>query len=109
MGRVPFVLISDPEIIQQLTVEKFEAVLNRHPPFRPRETTSLTFAQDETWRRIRRTVSPTFTSVHLKTMVPFMNESINTMLDKLDQLALSGEPCNIQKVISSLTFEIIGM
>ena len=55
----------------------------------------LQVVEGDTWSRIRRILSPTFSSLKLKMMVPLMNECIGKMLNKLTQVADVEESFNI--------------
>ena len=48
-------------------------------------------AKDETWKRIRNTLTPTFSAGKMKLMVPLIEKSCDTLMDKLEKIADSGE------------------
>jgi len=57
--------------------------------------TALDAAKGETWRRIRTVLSPSFSAHKLKAMTPLMNTACDTLLEKIKQVAESGESFDI--------------
>ena len=57
----------------------------------------LQVVEGETWSRIHGILSPTFSAHKMKMMTPLMNESIDKMMNKLAQVAESGESFDIFK------------
>ena len=72
----------------------------------------LTELKGDHWRRVRNTLSPTFSTHKMKMMFPLMNESVDVMLKRLAKVADSGESFNIYKWVAwhiciVLTFVIV--
>ena len=55
----------------------------------------LSVAKGGTWKRIRNTLSPTFSAHKMKLMVPLMNEACDLLLKKISEVADSGKSFNI--------------
>lgn len=58
---------------------------------------SMDIAEGEIWHRIRTVLSPSFSSHKLKSMVPLMNTSCDSLLEIIGKLAESGESIDILK------------
>jgi len=59
------------------------------------------------WKPIRQVLSPALSTGKLKKMLPLMNESINVLLDKFDNLAKEGKPVDVKNYFIALSLDII--
>lgn len=64
----------------------------------------LVWSEDNAWRRLRASVSPSFSPFKLNSMEPLMMSSVDKLLIELDDKAKSGEELNLKSFISELTF-----
>lgn len=78
-GTLPTLMLRDPELIKQVTVKDFDHFVNHRPivsenqdPVWNRNLLSL---QDEHWRIMRATLSPTFTSSKMRAMFKLMEQT----------------------------------
>ena len=51
----------------------------------------VSMAEGDDWRRIRSTLSPTFSALKMKQMVPLMNSVCDTLMKKLEEMSKTGE------------------
>ena len=56
----------------------------------------LTAAKQENWRRIRNTLTPAFSALKMKQMVPLMNACGDNFIKKLAEVADKEESVNIK-------------
>lgn len=84
-GRIPSIVIVDPETLRQVLVKNFTTFRNRFPPFNPPSPldSGLFFAKDHKWKRIRTTITPSFSAFKIKQMVPLIEEACEVMMKKL--------------------------
>ena len=94
LGGKPTLVVADPELLKQIMVKDFPIFRNRcefpvigGPPFE----SNLLESKDETWKRIRTTLTPTFSAGKMKLMVPLIEKSCDKLLEKLEKIADSGE------------------
>ena len=95
LGRKPTLVVADPELLKRVMVKDFPSFRNRFlfrsefvgPPFEK----NLLETKDETWKRIRSTLTPTFSAGKMKLMVPLIEKSCDTLMEKLEKIADSGE------------------
>ena len=93
MGGKPSLVVADPELLKQIMIKDFPNFRNRFqaqtpsPLFRK----NLLNARDDTWKRIRNTLTPTFSAGKMKLMVPLIEKSCDTLLEKLEEIADSGK------------------
>ena len=55
----------------------------------------LTVAQGDEWKRIRSTLTPTFSAHKMKQMVPLMNSACDMLMKKFDEISCKGESFDI--------------
>ncbi|KAM7427258.1 Thromboxane-A synthase [Porites harrisoni] len=111
LGRSPAYLISDLDLLKQITVKEFSKFTNR--PLGPLSASTgvqskvLLQAQDEDWKRIRGTITPTFSAHKLKQVAPLVNKSCETLCKKLEKIVESGDKANMWRVYGKFTMEVI--
>lgn len=54
-------------------------------------------AKKEQWKRIRNTLTPSFSALKMKQMVPLMNASCDNLIKKLGEFADTEKSVDIQK------------
>ena len=89
-GRRASIVIADPELLKQIMVKDFHNFTNRFDDI-PREDRSLINLHDGEWRRVRSVLTPTFTSGKLKMMIPAIEKSCSTLVDKLKGISDTGK------------------
>ena len=57
----------------------------------------LNLVEGEDWRRIRNTLSPTFSAHKMKQMLPLMNSACDTLMKKLEEISRAGESFDVVK------------
>ena len=93
MGRSPSIVVTDPEILKQIMVKEFWKFTNRPPfvRFNPPLDAAIFIARDETWRRVRHSLTPTFTASKLKQIVPIIETASEKLTTKLQNFSETGE------------------
>ena len=92
VGQETNILVADPELIKLITVKEFDKFRNRnlkrelpHP-----NRLQMGRAKDQVWKRIRTTLTPTFSASKMKQMVPIIQSSCDVLVSKFRQAAESG-------------------
>ena len=92
LGGRPSLVVPEPELLKQIMIKDFPNFRNR---FQARKTPpmnkSLLNAKNNTWKRIRNTLTSTFSAGKMKLMVPLIEKSCDTLVEKLEKIADSGE------------------
>ena len=93
VGRKPAIVIGDPDFLKQILVKDFWNFRNRCIQLKLPGAISkaVFFARDEEWKRIRATLTPSFSAKKMKGMVSLMEESIERVMEKIDAVADTGE------------------
>lgn len=110
IGGRPQVLITDFELIRNVLIKDFRTFSNKsqlipggiHP--QPQLQKMLAWLEDNDWRHLRATLSPSFSSYKLNAMEPLMMESIENLLSELDSEAESGLEFNVKSHVYELMF-----
>ena len=93
LGGKPSIVVADPELAKQIMIKDFPYFRNRFQVLNPKPPLSenLLDVKDEKWKRIRNTLTPTFSAGKMKLMVPLIEKSCETLMEKLEKIADSGE------------------
>ena len=92
LGGGPLLVVADPELAKQIMTKNFPSFRNRFSfqKMKPPMDKNVLDAKDDTWKRIRNTLTPTFSAGKMKLMVPLTEKSCDTLVEKLDKIADSG-------------------
>ena len=96
MGRDAIVAVADPEILKHILVKDFHKFRNR-PEFiagRPPVNKGLFGARDDDWKRVRSILTPTFSSLKLKEIMPIIQEAADILVSKFENFAKEGKYIN---------------
>ncbi|XP_036176814.1 cytochrome P450 3A12-like isoform X4 [Myotis myotis] len=68
---------------------------------------AISVAEDETWKRIRTLLSPTFTSGKLKEMFPIIGQYADVLVSNLRKEAEKGKPITLKDVFGAYSMDVI--
>ena len=107
-GRTPIIVVTDPEIVKQITVKDFWKFPNRTPFIKPNPplNSAIGLARDGTWKRIRTILTPTFTANKLKQIVPIIDDASHKLLAKMEKFSKTGKYLNVLRESSYITIGI---
>lgn len=92
LGQKTFIVVADPELLKLITVKEFEKFHDRRDlQLPPPNDTAVTTAQGADWKRVRSTLTPTFSGAKMKQMVPLVNQSCEILIEKCRNAAKSGK------------------
>jgi len=101
MGRDAIIAVADPETLKHVLVKDFHKFRNR-PEFiagRAPLNKGLFGARDDDWKRVRSILTPTFSSLKLKEIVPIMEEAANILLSKFENFTKEGRRNQFQDML----------
>lgn len=93
-GKAVGVVVTDPDILKIVMLKEFPNFRNRadfipdiymHPLH-----LSMLIARDDIWKRVRGTLTPTFTSAKLKQLIEMMEVCVDTLEKKVKEIADTG-------------------
>ena len=109
-GIKPEIITEDLEIIKSIMVKNFDNFINRSnvpPLLRKEKVRGLLFSRDEAWRRVRRILTPTFSSKKLKMMSPLIQESCERLKNKMAAVSDTGSNVDVWEWFGLFTMEVI--
>lgn len=109
IGNIPTIMVSDPEIIKEISVKQFSNFEDRDqsiavPKFWMK---SLNHAVSDHWRFLRNTISPTFSTGKIRRLEPILHKCLDTFVKVLDQKVTETDVLDLQPVFGALTLDIV--
>ncbi|XP_061270866.1 thromboxane-A synthase isoform X1 [Bos javanicus] len=100
LGRLMFIVISEPDMIEQVLVEKFSNFTNRMATgLEPKPVAdSVLFLRDKRWEEVRSVLTVAFSPEKLSEMTPLISRACDVLLAHLERYAQSGEAFDIQRI-----------
>ena len=92
LGGRQALVVADRDLVKQIMIKDFPNFRNRFQVLKmphPMDK-NLLDARDDTWKRIRSTLTPTFSAGKMKLMVPLIEKSCDTLAEKLGKFADTG-------------------
>ncbi|XP_023228557.1 cytochrome P450 3A4-like [Centruroides sculpturatus] len=114
IGLKPVLLVTDTDLLKNIQIKEFHKFPNRPLLYGERVNTNdkrrinLLFLKGTEWKEMRSLVTPSFTTSKMKMMSPIMNDSIDTLLENLNEKCQSGETFDVYTLFKRLTIDVIG-
>jgi len=109
-GHTPVLVISDPDILQDVFIKSFSNFHSRRPfPLKDPEgkDVHLFRAIGLRWKRQRFVINPIFSSAKLKQMTPLVHRSVDMLMKKMSEEHSKGQPFDIYAYFKRFTMETI--
>ena len=74
----------------------------------PNERLTLDASRGDVWRSLRKTLSPTFTSGKLKSMLEPIEGTVDQLIKHLETSAKENAAINVKPIYQTFTLETIG-
>ncbi|XP_027626317.1 thromboxane-A synthase isoform X2 [Tupaia chinensis] len=109
LGRRMFIVISQPDMIQQVLVENFGNFTNRMATGLESEpvANSILFLRDKRWEEVRGALTSAFSPEKLNEVTPLISRACDLLLAHLKHYAESEEAFDIQRCYCSYTTEVV--
>lgn len=109
-GTLPTVVVADLELIKQITIKDFANFTNRpsFATFFKMNANSLIGLQDETWKEVRRTLSPTFSASKMRQLTNIVNKTVSIFRDEINKHCETDSDFDIYDRFQRLTLDVIG-
>ncbi|XP_064094359.1 cytochrome P450 3A30-like [Macrobrachium nipponense] len=105
-GRVPCIIVTNPEVIKYVGIRAFEKFRNRS--FRLILNKDLLSLRDDHWRSVRSTLSPSFSQAKMKLMLQTINDAVFVTLEIIEDHVKQNKPIDVYGLNRGLTLEVIG-
>ncbi|XP_045492104.1 cytochrome P450 6B2-like [Colias croceus] len=110
-GTTPELVVRDPELLKHILnldfLHFYKRGLGRDPKLEPL-LRNLVSSEGDTWKLLRKGLSPAFTSSKLKNMFPIINECTDRMVNLARKMALTEEEFDACNLSARFTMELIG-
>uniref|UniRef100_A0AAU7N4W7 unspecific monooxygenase n=1 Tax=Maruca vitrata TaxID=497515 RepID=A0AAU7N4W7_MARVT len=108
-GFQPVLLVRDLELLKQVLVKDFHVFQDRGMSrSRSKLSKNLFATGGETWKILRKTLTPVFTSRKLKDMIPLVLKCVNNFTKYVDSLVENNVEHEIKSLTSKYTLDVIG-
>ncbi|CAI8056743.1 Cytochrome P450 3A1 [Geodia barretti] len=114
VGAAARVTITDVELLKEIMVKEFDNFRDRGmlgpPNLTPKAlglSPGLVVATGETWKTGRHALTPSFSGMKMKLMVPLLKKSSDILLEKIGEFAESGESAEMFRVYGAFTMETL--
>ena len=108
-GIKPMIVTEDLEVIQSVLVKNFDSFMGRYvAPVQLKESYASMILNlcGEEWRRVRRIMSPTFSSKKLRIMSPLIQESCERLRNKMVGVSNTNSSVDVYKWFGMFTLEV---
>jgi cytochrome P450 len=109
-GHTPILVVSDPDILQDIFIKSFSNFHSRRPfAFEDPNArdVNLFSATGLRWKRQRFIINPTFSSAKLKQMTPLMHRTLTKLMTKIDEEYHMNAPFDIYAYFKRYTMDSI--
>ncbi|XP_053936773.1 cytochrome P450 3A29-like isoform X2 [Cuculus canorus] len=108
-GRQPLLAVLDPILIKNILVKECYTVFTnrRKLGLNGSLESSLFMAEDETWKRIRTVLSPTFTSGKLKEMFPIISHYGEKLVKTIEKKVANEEFVTMKDVFGAYSMDVV--
>ncbi|XP_078666399.1 cytochrome P450 3A5-like [Branchiostoma floridae x Branchiostoma belcheri] len=109
-GRVPVLVISDPEMLREIFVKQFHKFANRATgsldlDVKP-QNLMISSLLDEEWKNLRRIISPAFSGGKLKQMTEAINSCADLLLGNIRSFGEKGESFDTKELTSAFLTDV---
>ena len=105
-ASTPWVFVSDPDVIKQITLKDFDHFLG-HGFKLPKKYRSLDTAAGEEWTQLRKGMSPIFSSGKIRGMMRHVDGVVENMINYLHNRVISDPVIDMRPVYQYLTMDVI--
>ncbi|XP_076328760.1 cytochrome P450 3A5-like isoform X2 [Tachypleus tridentatus] len=111
----PVLVVIDLDLLKQIQIKDFTDFVDRpdlfelEPPRKPGDAINLivSFLRGSHWRRVRNVLSPSFTTLKLKTMSQTMDETIDDLLRNIEKYSRKESYLDVYDLFKAMTLDVI--
>ncbi|XP_076345910.1 thromboxane-A synthase-like isoform X3 [Tachypleus tridentatus] len=114
-GMRPVLVVMDLDLLKEILIKDFMDFADRpglfelDPPRKPGEPMNdfLIFLRGTRWKRVRSVITPSFTTLKLKTMAQTMDETINDLLRNIEEYSGQENYLDVYKLFQAMTMDVM--
>jgi len=103
----PWLSISDPKIIKQITVKSFDHFSSHYFETPTQKFRTLEMANGEEWKDLRKGLSPTFTSGKIKGMLGLLGGAIDNMIVSMEKEVEVNSLVDVKNMFQKMALDVI--
>nr|XP_037284555.1 cytochrome P450 3A5-like [Rhipicephalus microplus] len=109
MAEIPYVAISDLDMIKECFVKQMHIFHERPPMLIPVEPllSSLLYATGDQWKKMRSVVNPSFSATKMKHLTRTMVSCCEKTLEVINSYVDNGQPVNMTKLYKGLSLDVV--
>lgn len=113
LGGKPFLLIADTDLLKKIQIKDFHLFASRSLIIEsginpnPRLKKSLIMCEENRWKQMRSTLTPTFSGSKLRQMTPIIESTIRKFVDRVESYSANDQEFNIYELYQCLTMDTI--
>ncbi|XP_068208781.1 cytochrome P450 3A6-like [Palaemon carinicauda] len=106
MGRLPCIIVTDPDVIKTIAIREFDNFRNRMF-CEVGKNRGVLAARDLAWKNARHTLAPAFSQAKMKHMSNAMNKSLSLTFDIIEEHIQKDKLVDFLSIFRGLTMEVI--
>ena len=108
-GTTPTLAVADPDMVREILIKQFNKFEQRQPLLENPDVphVDIFIAKGARWRRIRGLTTPTFSAKKMKMMSPLVHQSIDKLINRLEQRLQEDKEFDIYKDFKCFTLGVI--
>ncbi|RWS04380.1 cytochrome P450 monooxygenase-like protein, partial [Dinothrombium tinctorium] len=108
-GLRPCLMVTDTTLIKKILIEEFYKFPNHRIFYNEKQLAgkSLLALENKNWKRVRRILTPLFSTANLKKMKPLIEECVSTLNKNLEFAAKRNIPINVKDYFSAFAIDVI--
>lgn len=103
----PWITVGDPELIKAIAVKYFDHFNSHSFEIGNQKYRTINMATGDEWRDLRKGLSPTFTSGKIKGMLDLLGDSVDNMIDHLEEVTAKDPVVDVKNIFTALTLDVI--
>ena len=103
----PWITVGDPKLIKAITVKYFDHFSAHSFEIGNQKFRTLDVATGDEWRDLRKGLSPTFTSGKIKGMLDLLGDSVDNMIQHLEDVTPTNPVVDVKNVFQALALDVI--
>ncbi|XP_071147812.1 cytochrome P450 3A24-like [Mytilus edulis] len=108
-GTIPVLLVTDTDLIKEIFIKEYQTFTNRVLILKTDDLldSMITAAEDDHWKFIRSTMTPTFTSGKLKNMLPMILRCCDDLVNNINGKLEQNDTVEMTEVFGGFTLDVI--
>ena len=108
-GSKPVLVVADLDMVREILVKQFQKFEERNLIFDNTKDPYATLVESagEKWKRVRDISSPTFSGKKMKIMIPLVLESINKLMERMNDREKESKDFDIREDFKCLSMDVV--